>query len=57
MQIGAAQLTAMMTASGTILSGLDQWSQHIVVATVCICTLCSLLIMRERLRKWALGDT
>ena len=57
MQLGASQLTALMTAVGALLSDLDQWSQHILIATVCICAVGSLLIMRERLRKWAMGDT
>lgn len=57
MQIGASQLTAVMTGAGALLSGLDRWSQHILIGTACVCAICSLLIMRERMRKWALGDT
>jgi uncharacterized protein (TIGR02594 family) len=56
MQMGASQITALVAALGAFISDLDKWSQHILIASICLTGICSVLIMRERLRKWALGN-
>jgi hypothetical protein len=46
----------LVAALGAFISDLDKWSQHILIASICLAGICSVLIMRERLKKWALGD-
>lgn len=57
LQATAATATAGATATATVLGKLDPTAQYIVLACAGIGLISLIWIARERIRKWANGDT
>lgn len=56
LQASATAVVSGATGVTTALSALDGVAQIIVVVAACVAALALLVIMRERVRKWAAGD-
>jgi hypothetical protein len=56
MQASAISIGGALGTAGSVIGGLDQYAQYIVLGFVGVVVLAALFIMRERLKKWADGD-
>ncbi len=56
LQASATAAVSGATGVATALSALDGMAQIVIVVAACVAALALLVIMRERIRKWAAGD-
>lgn len=56
-QASVVSIAGGVGTATSAIAALDSYAQYIVLGFACLIVLSALFIMRERLRKWANGDT